>query len=151
MKAKKARTEEADAIRKKIEEQEAKNAHALKKLSKKRNEFPVMWCLFLIQFCASDRRSSFIFLFLLFFIIYNTSSYALVDVRQGRHCPSQLSSHLAYKVLLQAPWSGRLQRDCCSIRPWIFDNASHHFVISFCGCAFERRNPSGEDVVLDPW
>jgi hypothetical protein len=31
MRAKKAR-EEADAIRKKIEEQEAKNAHALKKL-----------------------------------------------------------------------------------------------------------------------
>jgi hypothetical protein len=29
--------------------------------------------------------------------------YILVDVRQGRHCPSQLSSHLAYKVLLQAP------------------------------------------------
>ena len=42
MRAKKARTEEADAIRKKIEEQEAKNAHALKELSKKRNEFLVM-------------------------------------------------------------------------------------------------------------
>jgi hypothetical protein len=42
MRAKKARREEADAIRKKNEEQEAKNAHALKELSKKRNEFPVM-------------------------------------------------------------------------------------------------------------
>ncbi len=42
MRAKKARREEADAIRKKIEEQEAKNANALKKLSKKQNEFPVM-------------------------------------------------------------------------------------------------------------
>ncbi len=42
MRAKKARREEADAIRKKIEKQEAKNADALKELSKKRNEFPVM-------------------------------------------------------------------------------------------------------------
>ena len=42
MRAKKARREEADAIRKKIEEQEAKNAHALKELSKKQNKFPVM-------------------------------------------------------------------------------------------------------------
>ncbi len=45
MRAKKARREEADAIRKKIEEQEAKNAHALKGLSKKRNEFPAMLTL----------------------------------------------------------------------------------------------------------
>jgi hypothetical protein len=42
MRAKKARREEADATRKKIEEQEAKNAHALKGLSKKWNEFPAM-------------------------------------------------------------------------------------------------------------
>jgi hypothetical protein len=33
MRAQKARREEADAIRKKIEEQEANNANALKKLS----------------------------------------------------------------------------------------------------------------------
>jgi hypothetical protein len=33
MRAKKARREEADAIRKKIEEQEAKNANLLKELS----------------------------------------------------------------------------------------------------------------------
>ena len=31
-----------DAIRQKIEEQEAKNARALKELAKKRNEYPVM-------------------------------------------------------------------------------------------------------------
>jgi hypothetical protein len=47
--------------------------------------------------------SSSIFLFLLFYIIKDNSSYTLVDVRQGSHCPSQLSSHLACKVLLQAP------------------------------------------------
>jgi hypothetical protein len=35
MRAKKAKRDEADAIRKKIEEQEAKNAHALEELSKK--------------------------------------------------------------------------------------------------------------------
>jgi hypothetical protein len=38
MRAKKARREEADAIRKKYEEKKAKNAHALKD----RNEFPVI-------------------------------------------------------------------------------------------------------------
>jgi hypothetical protein len=42
MRAKKARREEADAIRKTIEEQEAKIARALKELSKKRNEIPVL-------------------------------------------------------------------------------------------------------------
>ncbi len=42
MRAKKVRREEADAIRMKIEEQEAKNAHALEDLSQKRNEFHVM-------------------------------------------------------------------------------------------------------------
>jgi hypothetical protein len=46
MKAEKARREEVDAskeaIPKKIEEHETKNAHALKELSQKRNEFPVM-------------------------------------------------------------------------------------------------------------
>jgi hypothetical protein len=35
MRSKKARREEEDAIRKKIEEQEAKNAHAPEELSKK--------------------------------------------------------------------------------------------------------------------
>ncbi len=42
MKAKNAKREEADAIRKKIEEQEAKNARTLKELSKKLNKFQVM-------------------------------------------------------------------------------------------------------------
>jgi hypothetical protein len=35
----------------------------------------------------------------------------LVDVRQGSHCPSQLSSHLAYKVLLQAQRTRREVED----------------------------------------
>ncbi len=70
----------------------------------------------------------------------------MVDVRQGRHCPSQLSSHLAYIVLLQAPSSGRSQRDCCGSRPCIqvFDNASHHlyFSLKFSRTKWTRR-PSG--------
>ncbi len=41
-KIRKARKEEADAVKKKIEEQDAKIAARLKELAKKRNEYPVM-------------------------------------------------------------------------------------------------------------
>jgi hypothetical protein len=41
-KNRKARREEADAIERKIEEQDAKNAARWKELAKKRNEYPVM-------------------------------------------------------------------------------------------------------------
>jgi hypothetical protein len=41
-KLKKARKEEADAIERKIQEQDARNAARLKELAKKRNEYPVM-------------------------------------------------------------------------------------------------------------
>jgi hypothetical protein len=41
-KLKKARREEAGAIERKIQEQDAKNAARLKELAKKRNEYPVM-------------------------------------------------------------------------------------------------------------
>ena len=41
-KRKKARREEADAIERKIQEQDAKNAARLKDLAKKRNEYLVM-------------------------------------------------------------------------------------------------------------
>ncbi len=78
MRAKKARREEADAIRKTIEEQEAKNARALKELSKKRNEFPVMlymksdelyivFCWF--SFVHQTEEAPPVFLLLLFYLI----------------------------------------------------------------------------------
>jgi hypothetical protein len=41
-KRKKARKEETDAIERRIQEQDAKNAARLKELAKKRNEYPVM-------------------------------------------------------------------------------------------------------------
>ena len=41
--------------------------------------------------------------FFCFYIIQINSSFTLVAARQGNHCSSQLSSHLADKVLLQAP------------------------------------------------
>ncbi len=74
MRAKIARREKPDAIRKKIEEQEAKNVHALKELSKKRNEFPVMLYM---NFTLSQTEEAPPFSCFYYSILFKTTAYML--------------------------------------------------------------------------
>jgi hypothetical protein len=93
-------------------------------------------------------------LFLLFYIIETTAHYAahMLWLMSGK--AAIVHRNYLRTWLVKSSCKPRKVEDCEEIVAaaglGFFDNASHHFVISFCGCAFERRIPLGEDVVFDP-